>query len=182
MKRLFLPFCYIGLKTSKSLMWLLFTVIFGLFGIILNIYASFPDKTLYEAILREFAVNSFYTYSVVLLASAMGALFTKMSEIKSFVFSDIKIWVMVFIFIQMFISSFLCQGMEKFSGHFWLQFIYFLFSILLTVYSYCVCHIDEYPDKFSRLLTRYSEAELAEVQKMISESQTLTKDKNGNSL
>lgn len=182
MKWFFLPFSYIGIKTSRSLMWLLFTVIFGLFGIMFNVFASLPERTLYEAILHELAVNSFYTYSVVLLASAMGALFVKMSEVKSFVFSDIKLWLMVVIFILMFISSFLCQGMEKFRGHFWVQSGYFLLSVTLTVYSYCVCHLDEYPEKFARLLTRYSATELDEMKKMISESQKLTKDNKGNNL
>ena len=182
MKRLFLPFGYIGIKTSRSLIWLLFTVIFGLFGILFNVFASFPEKSLYEAILHELAVNSFYTYSVVLLASSMGALFVNMSELKSFVFSDIKIWLMVVIFILMFISSFLCQGMEKFRGHFWMQLGYFLISITLSIYSYCVCHLDEYPEKFARLLTRYSATELEEMNRVISKSQELTKDKNGNSL
>ena len=174
------PFRYIKLNRSVSILWGMFTLVFGLFGIGFNIWAHYPKMNVWNALLNEFAVNSFYTYSIVLLASSMGSLFIKIHKDKMLMYSDIKLWLMVVLFIFLFLSAFLCQGLEKIAHHFWIQLVYFVISILLAIYSFCVCHIDEYPNEFADLQTVYTEEEKQSLTKMISQSQKITTDSNGN--
>ena len=176
------PFKYLELNKNVSVLWIMFSLMFGLFGIAFNIFAHIPQMIIWDALLNEFAVNSFYTYSIVLLASSMGSLFIKLNKDKMLTFSTIKLWLMVILFFVLFMSAFLCQGMEKFSHHFWMQFAYFVISIALAIYSFCVCHLDECPDEFANLQTKYSEEEKKELTSMITQSQKVTTDSNGNKI
>jgi len=174
------PFRYIELNRNDFLLWGLFTLVFGLFGIGFNIWAHFPKMDVWNALLTEFAVNSFYTYSIALLASSMGSLFIKIHKDKMLMYSDIKLWLMVVLFVVLFLCAFLCQGMEKISHHYWVQLVYFVISILLAIYSFCICHIDEYPNEFSSIQTKYTEEEQRSLTNMISQSRKITTDSNGN--
>ena len=173
------PFKYIKLELSRSLIWIIFTVIFGLFGIIFNIWAHVQDKTWYNAILTEFQVNSFYTYSIVLLASSAGNLFMKLDKDKMLWFSDIKLWLIIVLFVILFISSFLCQGVEKLPCYNWFQLGYFIFAVLMSIYSFCVVHLDEHPDSFAHLIGKLNQDEADRLKRIIDDSQKLSTDSKG---
>lgn len=173
------PFKYIGLETSRSLIWIIFTVVFGLFGIVFNVWAHVPAQTWYNAILTEFQVNSFYTFSIVLLASSAGTLFMKLDKDKMLWFSDIKLWLIIVLFVILFVSSFLCQGAEKLPHYNWFQLVYFIFAIIMSIYSFCVVHLDEHPDSFTHLIGKLNQEEADSLKQIIDESQKLSTDSKG---
>ena len=87
------PFKIFKVETQKSALWFLFTVICGLIGIVMNVWSHLgPDVNLYNAILNEFTVNSFYTFSIVLLTCTAGSLFMKIDTDRMITFKSIKEW------------------------------------------------------------------------------------------
>lgn len=173
------PFRYIRLEKNRSYIWILFTIVFGLFGIVFNVWAHLSEKGFFLAILGEFQVNSFYTFSIVLLASSIGSLFMKLNRDKMLWFSDIKLWLIVFLFIILFISSFLSQGRDKLPGYNWIQLAFFIFSIFLCIYNFCVVHLDEHPEAFAHLIGNMDQQEADNLKNMIDQSQKLSRDSKG---
>lgn len=173
------PFYYIKLERNRSYIWMIFTIVFGLFGVGFNVWAHLSEKSLYLAILEEFQVNSFYTYSIVLLASSAGSLFMKLNKDKMLWFSDIKLWLIVFLFVILFISGFLSQGREKLPGYNWFQLAFFFLSIIICIYNFCVVHLDEHPDSFAQLIGNMNQQEADNLKQMIDQSQKLSRDSKG---
>lgn len=173
------PFKYIRLEKNRSYIWMLFTIVFGLFGIVFNVWAHLSEKTFYLAILDEFLANSFYIYSIVLLASSAGSLFMKLNKDKMLWFSDIKLWLIVVFFIILFISFFLSQGRGKLPGYNWFQLVFFVFSIILCVYNFCVVNLDEHPETFAHLISNMDQQEADSLKNLIDQSQKLSRDSKG---
>ena len=182
-KSIYYPFKYFKADTQRSLLWLLFTIICGLIGIGVNIWSHLSKEIdLYKAIVIEFSVNSFYTYSIVLLSCTAGALFMKIDRDKMLSFTKIKTWLLIFLGIFVFVGTFLCQSQGKVVSPYWFQLFYFLLAIVLAVYGFCVVNMDEFPDLFIAIQERYTKNKVDTLKNMIDKMPQITDDQKGNKL
>jgi hypothetical protein len=175
-----LPFKVFSIEKRKSLLWLLFTVICGLIGIGVNIWSHLSSMDLYNAIVHEFSVNSFYTYSIVLLTCTIGSIFMKIDTDKMITYTGIKEWILIALGAVVFIGAFLCQSQDRLSGSNWYQLFYFLLAIFLSIYGYCVVNMDRHPELFVEIQEQLSAQEAEEIKGMVDKMSNLTEDKKGN--
>ncbi len=98
------PFLVCFKHGSDFFIWAMFIIVAGQLGTIINIINRFvfQDWTLAEALYPDSATGNFYTYALVLIASLIGPLFTRiknhnkpMFSTISMVFSTILIFVMI---------------------------------------------------------------------------------------
>ena len=75
--RIILPLKVILLKKGTFFLWFLFTIIAGLLGPIINIAnnCGFNNLPIGISIFEDSRAGTFYTFSIVLIASAIGSLF-----------------------------------------------------------------------------------------------------------
>ncbi|HHE6469880.1 TPA: hypothetical protein ACPFI9_002527 [Providencia rettgeri] len=105
-KSLSYPFSAIGENKREFFIWVVFTVIFGQMGIITNIiirHYSY-DISLYQSIYIEGSSGSFYTFSIALIASALGPMFATFfnSKLK---FKTIKIISIILLIVLLQLSG-----------------------------------------------------------------------------
>lgn len=182
-KSIYYPFRYIKAETQRSFLWLLFTIVCGLIGIGMNVWSHLSEETgLYQAIIIEFSVNSFYTYSIVLLSCTAGALFMKIDRDKMLSFTKIKTWLLIFLGTFVFIGAFLCQSQGKVVSPYRFQLFYFFISVILAVYGFCVVNMDEHPELFDPIQERYTKKEVDTLKNMIDKMPQITDDQKGNKL
>ena len=182
-KSIIYPFRIFGEDTQKASLWFLFTVICGLIGIAVNVWSHLSSEVnLYHAILQEFSVNSFYTYSIVLLTCTAGELFMKIDKEKMITYTTIKEWLLIVLGGFVFIGAFLCQSREKLTGFNWYQLFYFIFTVLLAVYGFCVVNLDRHPDLFVDIQDPLSPKEAEEIKGMIEKMSQITTDNKGNNV
>ncbi|WP_323635619.1 hypothetical protein [Pectobacterium polaris] len=91
-KSLFYPFDAIRKNKREFFIWIIFTVIFGQMGIIANIIIRYYSHSipLVQSIHIEGSSGSFYTFSIALVASALGPMFATFFSSK-LEFKTIKI-------------------------------------------------------------------------------------------
>lgn len=177
------PFKIFKVETQKSALWFLFTVICGLIGIVMNVWSHLgPDVNLYNAILNEFTVNSFYTFSIVLLTCTAGSLFMKIDTDRMITFKSIKEWLLIVLGGCVFIGAFLCQSRGKIPSYNWLQLFYFIFAIGLAVYGFCVVNLDRHPELFADIQEQITPEDAEDIKRMVDKMSQLSNDKKGNKL
>ena len=182
-KSIFSPFKIFKVETQKSALWFLFTVICGLIGIVMNVWSHLgPEVRLYDAILNEFTVNSFYTYSIVLLTCTVGSLFMKIDSDKMITYTSIKLWLMIVLGGFVFIGAFLCQSRGNISGFNWYQLFYFLLTVLFAVYGFCVVNMDRHPELFYDIQDPMTQDEANNIKGMVDKMAKVTNDQKGNKL
>ncbi len=180
---IFIPFKIFRVETQKSALWFLFTVVCGQIGIVVNIWSHLaPRVGLYDAVLEEFTVNSFYTYSIVLLTCTAGSLFMKIDKDKMITYTAIKEWLLIALGGLVFIGAFLCQSRGKISGYNWYQLGYFILAIVFAVYGFCVVNMDRHLELFSEIQDPITQEEADSIKGMIDKMSKVTKDKKGNTL
>lgn len=175
------PFQIFKVEKQKSALWFLFTVICGLLGIVMNVWSHLgPGVGLYKAVLQEFSVNSFYTYSIVLLTCTAGSLFMKIDTDKMVTYTTIKEWLLIILGAFVFAGAFLCQSRDKLPGFNWFQLVYFVLTILMAVYGFCVINMDRHPELFVEIQDSITQEEAEGIKEMIDKMSTVTTDKKGN--
>lgn len=182
-KSIVYPFRLFGAETQQASIWVLFTIICGLIGICMNVWSHVgPEVGLYQAIKQEFIVNSFYTYSIVLLSSTAGALFMKMDKDRLVTYKAIKIWLLILLGGFVFIGAFLCQSRGKLPCFNWYQLIYFLLTIIIAVYGFCVVNMDRHPNLFTDLEDRITQEDADEIKGLIDKMARVSQDIKGNKI
>lgn len=180
---IFRPFKIFGVETQQATIWFLFTIICGLIGICMNVWAHIGSSVnLYQAILQEFMANSFYTYSIVLLTCTCGSLFMKMDKDRLVTYKSIKIWLMILLGAFVFIGAFLCQSRDKLPFFNRYQLAYFLMAIVLAVYGFCVINMDRHPELFKDIQDNYTKEEAERIKVLVDKMSSVTSDKKGNNL
>ena len=120
MYRIFLPYKVLKLKKGTFFLWFLFTIIAGLLGPIINIAnnCGFNDMPMVLSILEDSQTGTFYTFSIVLIASAIGSLFLNLLD-SSDTFRKMKLYFMAICIFPLFFggiyySSFSQKKKEEF--------------------------------------------------------------------
>jgi hypothetical protein len=93
----FSPFSVIRERPSIFMIWLLFTVAAGQFGIFANIIIRYytTDLPVLHSIYLDTINGTFITFSIALVASLLGLLFINLLESNKFKFKTIKVYTII---------------------------------------------------------------------------------------
>lgn len=145
------PFLVCFKYGSEFFIWAMFILVAGQLGTIINVINRhvFQGWSIGEALYPDSATGSFYTYSLVLIASLVVPLFTRIKNKEkpmfstiSMIFSSILIFVMIIcaVFFSNASQTIPSLNYESFKGlKFGLdvkQFVFFLLAIIFAWYAY----------------------------------------------
>lgn len=187
------PWGIIKRKQMSFFLFCLFTVFAGQLGIIINVIIRviLGEFSLFESLYLDSKSGSFYTFSIALIASALGPLFVNFVEKSPTEFRSIKITtISLTIFILFFTGIFYSIsttnpksiGITSF-GIDWPQLSVFLLSILVSLYSFNLLELENYKDDYSDINDgNYAANENNKVQIIMQSATHLKIDKKGNKL
>lgn len=164
-KQVVRPFSVIKYHGMSFFLWCMFTLIGGLLGILVSVAKSIwfePKLSLSQALYIESANGAFYTYSIAIVAAVLSSVFIVFSEKKDLGYRRYQITLIAFsIFLLLFGGVFYALSKDSSSLNIsdipsketivieWKQLIVFILSILFSLYSFCVCRLDEHNEVFS---------------------------------
>ena len=183
---LFKPFIVVKKKKTAFTLWVLSTLIAGNFGLVFNIIIrSNMNGMLPLASLNEdLKVGSLFLFSIVLLASSFGSVlidfvskndkdFTRPKVIWLFV--TVIIWILCGVEYASYMSSQLPPIKNSDSSNVW-QFIFFVISIVLSVYAYCLVVMEAKDPDFLSISDNYEKIEERRIEHITKQQEVLTKD------
>ncbi len=164
--------------------WLLFTILAGQSGIILNIIIGvYRDNESIWCILEDSYLNGeFYTYSIALLSSMIGLVFLDLISADSQHFRQIKLNTIIIGALLLGFSAVTYPFMSKGDLE-WTQLVIYILSISLAIYFYALLKLEENHKKFEHLYDiDYSKADDDTVDNIKKSAETTNTDKKGNKL
>lgn len=185
--RIFLPLKVLKLKKGTFFLWFLFTIIAGLLGPIINIAnnCGFNDMPMVLSILEDSQTGTFYTFSIVLIASAIGSLFLNMLD-SSDTFRKMKLYFMAICIFPLFFggiyySSFSQKKKEDFKLAYVShkkameterakeqeiiivvdvkQLVIFILSLVISIYAFCLQYMNANKSEFKEIEDSYLDQE-----------------------
>ena len=173
------PFDYCSLEKNRFALWAFFTIIIGLTGVGMNIWSHLGlNCNLIDSIKIDLEANSLFTYSIVLLTSAYGNYYMKIAKSKMLLFTTLKTWISIAIGVFVVVGAVIVVSPQKITHFYCTELGYFILSVCLSVYTFCVTNMDEHPEHFKALQEDVSDEEIKELHSMIETCQKLVKDKN----
>lgn len=185
------------IQTDKAIfwLWLIFAVFAGQIGILANIILRkiYSGYDIGESIYIDSINGNFYTYAIALVASILGPLFVNFIETSPTKFKIIKIFLIIFsvftlFFVGIFYSSYTLKTFHpenlkelKLSID-WSQFIFFILTIALAIYVFCIIRMDSNYEKFKHLDTPFSQKDDEKVDELADKVVEVKIDKFGNKL
>lgn len=166
LKFLVAPLKVVCLHKVSFFLWTSFTIFGGLIGIVISIvrYAFFGDFSIAQAVYIESMNGSFYTYSIAIVASVLSGVFIIFAEKEDLNFRRYQIpFITISIFLMFFGGVF--YALAKQTGTWsmdtipptsnitieWKQCTVFVLSVLFSVYSFCVCRLDDHKADFASI-------------------------------
>lgn len=158
------PLKVIRLHKISFFLWTSFTLFGGLIGIVVSVirYALFGTYSIAQAMYIESMNGSFYTYSIAIVAAVLSGVFIIFAEEDTLNFRRYQIpFITISIFLMFFGGVF--YALAKQTGDMsvnvipetddivieWKQFTIFILSVLFSIYSFCVCRLDDHQPYFS---------------------------------
>lgn len=187
------PWGIIKRKGMSFFLFCLFTVFAGQIGILMNIIIRVKSGkfSLIESLYLDSISGSFYTFSIALIASALGPLFVNFVEKSPTEFRSIKITTISFtIFILFFTGIFYSIsttnpdsiGITSFRID-WPQLLCFLVAILVSLFSFNLLELENFKDDYADINDdNYAGIEDELVKTMAKSSTQVKTDKKGNKL
>ncbi len=169
-----LPFLY----------WILFTIIAGQSGIIIaSIVGIYKDnQSLSNMLLLSYNNGDFYTYSIALLSSMIGLVFTDFITNNKQQFKQIKLNTVVIGAIILLFSSLTYPFLSKVKFEFTQLCVYFA-SIILSIYFYTLLKLDKSRLEFNNIKDiPYNEEDDENVRQITENSDKLNDDGSGNKI
>lgn len=161
------PFRIYRKRKLTFLMWIAFSLFGGAFGIIVSILRHwiFTELGFFESIKVEFLNGALYTYSIALVASVLGAVFINFVDNERLKYRVYKVpLIVISIYILLFggvmyalsIYSYTSNELASKEAHFsWGQFLFLVFALIISVYSFFVCRMDEHTDLFDDVVEQF---------------------------
>lgn len=154
LKNFFFPLIIVRSDTSPFVLWVAFSLIGGLIGILVSIlkhwlFTAGMDFT--DAIIRECRNGSFYTYSIALFASSLSSIFLSMLGDSTVSFRKRKIYVLSLLIYSLIFSGVLYALSVDFDNSLnsnglsqkdWIQLGTTFLAILVAVYSFCISRLE----------------------------------------
>ena len=175
LKQVIRPFRIIKMHKMAFFLWLSFTLIGGLIGIIVSIIRNtlFGGLNLSEALYLESCNGSLYTYSIAMVAAVLSSVFIAFSESHKLMFRRYQMPTITFsIFLLFFGGVFYALSMNEPDvveirksgvGHVvnWKILVIFVTSIIMSIYAFCVCRLDSHAEQFKDIMDSESREEYA---------------------
>jgi hypothetical protein len=187
------PLKVIPLNKLDFFVWLVFTIIAGQLGIIINvIQRHYSNNTsIVKSIYLDSISGSFYIFSIATVASMLGPLFNNFIRKRKILFGEIKVLSLIFSIFFLFFSGIIYSIIQaKTIDHAtdirlrltvdWTQTIIYCGSLLLCIYLYCVLKIDKHKEQFRYLDYKYSEQEDGDIKRVTDNSKQIQNDGKGN--
>lgn len=171
-KFIFQPIKVICFDKISFFLWMSFTLFGGLIGIVISIIrnALFGDYSVYQALYIESINGSFYTYSIAIVASVLSSVFIIFAEKKELSFRRYQIpFITLSIFLMFFGGIFYALAKQTDAISItdipntsdirleWKQFLIFILSIGFSIYSFCVCRLDDHQLDFENIADKRDE-------------------------
>lgn len=183
---LFKPFIVVKKKKTAFTLWVLSTIIAGNFGLVFNIIirGNMNGLSPMNSINEDLKVGSLFLFSIVLLASSFGSVlidfvskndkdFTKPKVIWLFI--TVIIWILCGVEYASYMSSQLPPIKNINSSNIW-QLIFFVISIVLSVYAYCLVVMEAKDPDFLSISDNYEKIEERRIEKITQQQEVLTED------
>lgn len=180
------PFLVIRKKKTAFTLWFLSTIIAGNFGLVSNMFIRnyMNDMPAKKSLMMDFNGGSLFLFSIVLLASSFG------SVLIDFISKDDKdfkhpktIWFIVTVLVwgicgvvyACFMSAQLEPINKDVSGDVW-QWIFFVCSIVLSIYAYCLVIMEANDPDFTSISDNYDKKEEQRIRQMGEKQEELIND------
>ena len=187
-KKIFRPFGIIKLHEMAFFLWISFTLIGGLIGIIVSIFRNtiFGGLNFIEALYIESHNGSLYTYSIAMIAAVLSSVFIAFAENNKLRFRRYQIvTITISIFLLFFGGVFYAlsidapsiaeiQRTEKCHQVNWKQLLIVAITFLVAIYSFCVSRLDDHASQFKDIMDSESRAEFT------NDNDTIPKDIKSN--
>lgn len=186
------PFKVIAKNKTAFSLWAMSTLLAGNIGLLLNvIIRAYSGKAgVVQSVMMDMTNGSLYLFSIVLLASSFGSVlidFVSRDE-KDFkqpktlwFFISILVWFICGVFYAAFMNAQLPPNETDMSGDI-AQYIFFIITVVLSIYSYCLIIMDANDPDFKELSDKYEKKEEQSIHNLEKDSNQLTTDKKGNRL
>lgn len=163
-KGLWKPWTVIPNSKLIFFVWFMFTLFAAQIGTIINLILRviYGDLSLSQSIYLESQNGSFYTFSIVLIASLLSPLFINLVENSPTHFKSIKIILITILIFTLFFAGIFYSTSAKndydieylssltYSVDTW-QLFFFITAILLALYAFCVNRLDLDKEKYKDL-------------------------------
>lgn len=141
-------------------LWVLFVIFAGQSGTIINVInrCVFGDMKLTQSILADSVSGNFYTFSLVIITSAIGSLFIKLTERREHEHRRITVlFVAIFFMLSLFNAVFFSFATQDYAKEYadvslsnitvdgW-QLIFFVVAVFAAVYTMGLTKISKYPE------------------------------------
>lgn len=172
-KQIIRPFGIIKLHGMAFFLWMSFTMIGGLIGIIVSIFRNtiFGGLRFVEALYIESYNGSLYTYSIAMIAAILSSVFIAFAENNKLRFRRYQIvTITISIFLLFFGGVFYAlsidapiieeiQKTEKCHQVNWKQLLIVAITFIVAIYSFCVSRLDDHASQFKDIMDSESRAE-----------------------
>lgn len=187
------PWGIIKRKPLSFFLFCLFTVFAGQIGILINIIIRISSGkfSLAESLYLDSISGSFYTFSIALIASALGPLFVifvekSPTEFRSIKITTISLTIFILFFSGIFYSITTTNpnsiGITSFRID-WPQLSFFLIAIVVSLYSFNLLELENFKDDYADINDdNYAAVEDELVKTIVKSSNQIKKDKKGNKL
>lgn len=144
------PFCIIRKHKMEFVLWMVFVILAGQLGTIINIVSRciFGDMTISQSLLADSVSGNFYTFSLVLIASLVGSYFIRLlvpiqPEHRRLIVPYVALALMLMLFSAVFFSF-----QTRDYGVEWksvepemikvdiCQVIFFVLSVIVAIYAF----------------------------------------------
>ncbi|MFZ1706199.1 MAG: hypothetical protein WAT79_17770 [Saprospiraceae bacterium] len=187
------PWGIIKRKPISFFLFCLFTVFAGQIGIIINIIIRLSSGKfdLVQSLYLDSLRGSFYTFSIALIASALGPLFVNFvekspTEFRSIKILTISITIFVLFFAGVFYSTSATNPKSLIINNFgfdWPQLIIFILAIIISLYSFNLLELDNFKEDFDDINDQnYAIIEDNEVKNLSEKIATVNSDSKGNKM
>lgn len=165
------PFRVFKKKRLTFVMWVAFSLLGGAVGILVSIlrHSLFTQGlNLRDAIAIEVLNGAFYTYSIALVASVLGSVFINFVDNEQFRYRKYKVILIAFsVYALLFggimyalssITPYTKEVLLNVEEHFgWGQLIMVILALMLSVYAFFVCRMDNHTDLFDDVVDNFTE-------------------------
>lgn len=180
------PFLVVKKKRTAFTLWVLSTLIAGNFGLVFNIIirGNMNGLSPLDSLNQDLKVGSLFLFSIVLLASSFGSVlidfvskndkdFTKPKVI--WLCLTVIIWILCGVEYASYMSAQLPPIKSSNSVNVW-QLIFFVVSIVLSIYAYCLVVMEAKDPDFASISDNYERIEERNIEQMAQSQEGLTSD------
>lgn len=178
-------------KKGEFIIWLLFTIVTGQFGILANLivrtYTS--DTSITESLLIDSLNGSFYTFSIALVASTLGPIFINFIASEKLPFRTLKTFTIIGAIFYLFIAAIVYAAVQtNIPTHYsqtdisidLSQLVLYAVAIGFAIYGYCILRLESSELDFDTLNDPiFNEQDDEKVVETIEQGKEVSHDDNG---